>query len=317
MSTGGGWGPDDIGDLTGRVAVVTGANSGIGLEAALELAAHGAHVVLACRDRSRADQAMGRILRHAKDASVEVLVVDLADLESVRAAAHRFATRHHRLDLLLNNAGVMGVPYRVTADGLELQLATNHVGHFALTGLLSEVLVTTARSRVVTVSSLGHRIGRIDFDNLQWDRHYDQWFAYGRSKLANLLFTAELERRLRSAGTTSIAVAAHPGWARSQLVVNGPGMTATGLRRKAVAAAGHLGQSAAAGARPLLYAATSPDVVGGALYGPRRLFGLFGAPAVDRPARRATDADTARRLWEVSEKLTGVRFELDPVAAGS
>ncbi len=285
-ATGAPWSVDDIGDLTGRVALVTGANSGIGMETAVALAAAGAHVVLGCRSLERADRARWRIERHAPATSAEVLQIDLSDLVSVRQAAAELCRRHDRLDLLVNNAGVMGVPYRITADGFELQLATNHLGPFALTGLLADLLVSTSGSRVVTVSSQGHRIGRIDFDDLQWERGYDRWYAYGRTKLANLLFTAELDRRLRAAGAPTRALAAHPGWARSELIANGPGTTAHGLRRRAIAASGRLGQSAERGALPVLWAATARHAEGGMFVGPSGLGGLAGSPGPARASRR-------------------------------
>ena len=194
------WSPDDIGDQTGRVALVTGANSGIGFATARALAEKGAHVVLACRNPERARRAADELESDLDRSSIELLTVDLSDLVAVRRSAERFLAEHARLDLLVNNAGVMGTPYRQTADGFELQMATNHLGHFALTGLLLDRLVTSGRSRVVTVSSLMHRIGHIDFDDVAGLKIRNTWSHYGNSKLANLLFTAELDRRLREAG---------------------------------------------------------------------------------------------------------------------
>ena len=317
MAGGSGWGPDDIGDLTGSTMVVTGANSGIGYEAAVELAAHGAHVVLACRNLQRARQAADRIIGYTPSASVEVLELDLSSLGSVRRAASTFTRQHERLDVLVNNAGVMGPPYRLTEDGNELQFATNHLGHFALTGLVLDRLLTTAGSRVVTVSSLGHRQGHLDFANLQFEHGgYTRSRAYGNAKLANLLFTFELDRRLRAAGSRTLAVAVHPGWSRTALTASGPALGGS----PAVARAGRLvarfgGQSAASGARPTLYAATEPAVTGGQYLGPGGPGQLFGPPVPVSASRRARSERDAALLWEASEALTGVHYDLDP--AGS
>ena len=217
------WSLDDIGDQTGRVVLITGANSGIGLETARALADHGAHVVMACRDIEKAQRAADKLENDLDQSSFELLALDLSDLVSVRRAAEQFRSEHARLDLLINNAGVMGTPYRQTADGFELQMATNHLGHFALTGLLLDRLLTSGRSRVVTVSSLMHRNGHIDFDDVAGLKIRNTWQHYGASKLANLLFTAELSRRLLADGETAIAVAAHPGLDPEQFVRHGRG----------------------------------------------------------------------------------------------
>jgi NAD(P)-dependent dehydrogenase (short-subunit alcohol dehydrogenase family) len=314
IGRGGGWSVADIGDLTGTTALVTGANSGIGFEAAVELAAHGALVVLACRNLVKGRQAADRISGASPGAMVEVLTLDLASQASVHQAAGRFAAEHDRLDLLVNNAGVMGTPYRVTEDGFELQLASNHLGHFALTGLLLELLLTTPGARVVTVSSFLHRMGRMGFDDLQAEGGYSRWGSYGQSKLANLLFTAELERRFEEHGADAMAVAAHPGWARTNLAGSGPVMGAGPLRMRSGQLAGHLlGQSAAAGALPTLYAALSPEVHGGDYIGPRGPFEQFGAPVKVGRSARARREEDARRLWDVSEELTGVHYQFGPV----
>jgi NAD(P)-dependent dehydrogenase (short-subunit alcohol dehydrogenase family) len=312
---GAGWGPGDIGDLTGKTAIVTGANSGIGLEAAAELAAHGAHVVLACRDLVSAGRAADRLAGATPPASVEVLPLDLSSQASVRRSAARFAAEHGRLDVLVNNAGVMASPYFETEDGFELQFATNHLGPFAFTGLLLDLLLTTPGSRVVTVSSVLHRIGRLDFTNLQGlDGGFNRWFAYGNSKLANLAFTYELDRRLQQAGARTMALAVHPGWTRTNLVSNGPVLGASALRARAGRLAAHLGQSAAAGALPTLYAATAADVVGGEYFGPGGLAEQYGPPVRVRSNRRSRRPDDAARLWEVSQDLTGVYFDFGPGA---
>jgi NAD(P)-dependent dehydrogenase (short-subunit alcohol dehydrogenase family) len=304
------WGAADIGDLSGTVAVVTGANSGIGFETARALAGHGAHVVLACRNQEKARQAAA-LRRDGAEASVAVLPLDLADLVSVRRAAEQFGAEHDHLDLLVNNAGVMGTPYRQTADGFELQMATNHLGHFALTGLLLDRLLASGRARVVTVSSLTHRSGRVPFDDVAGETIRNTWLNYGTSKLANLLFTAELSRRLGAVDHTVLALAAHPGWTRSNLAGNGAAVGAGRIRAAAGRTAGRcLGQSARAGALPSLYAATSPDVEAGQFIGPRYFFELFGPPTVVQPNRRARNVADAGRLWEISEELTGVRYAI-------
>ena len=215
------WSAADVGDLTGRVALVTGANSGIGYETARVLARHGAHVLLACRSEDNGRRARDKLECELDRSSLELLTLDLADLVSVRRAADAVRSEHARLDLLVNNAGVMGTPYRQTADGLELQMATNHFGHFALTGLLLDRLVTTERSRVVAVSSNMHRFGHIRLDDVAGTRPHNTWVTYSTSKLANLLFVAELSRRLVGAGLPTLAVAAHPGWTRSNLAASG------------------------------------------------------------------------------------------------
>jgi NAD(P)-dependent dehydrogenase (short-subunit alcohol dehydrogenase family) len=307
------WGPDDIGDLTGKTALITGANSGIGFEAALELAAHGAHVVLACRNLDNAQRAAERIHGLADNSSVETLSLDLAKLASVRSAARDFAGAHARLDLLVNNAGVMATPLKVTDDGFELQIATNFLGHFALTGLLLGHLLTTPSSRVVTVSSKAHLIGRIDFNDIAGTANYNRAIAYGRSKLAGLLFTYELDRRLKEIQSSSIAVAVHPGWAKSSLAVSGPTMDRSGpVRRLGEIAGRHFGQASAAGALPTLYACSSRDVQGGEFYGPRGLGGLVGPPVNVNSSRQSHRVDYAKKLWSASEELTGVSYAFVP-----
>jgi protochlorophyllide reductase len=306
------WSAADIGDLTGRVALVTGANSGIGYETARALAEHGAHVILACRDDEKARRARDKLESELERSSLELLRLDLADLVSVRRAAADVLDQHARLDILVNNAGVMGTPYCQTADGFELQMATNHLGHFALTGLLLDRIVTTARSRIVTVSSHLHRMGRLRQDDVAGAAFHNTWASYGASKLANLLFTAELSRRLQAAGLQTLAVAAHPGWTRSNLAGSGAALGNSRVRRKLARAAGSmLGQSAAGGALPVLCAATSSSVGPGQYIGPAHLFGLSGPPRVARPSRRARDLEAASALWEASEALTEVRYSVD------
>ena len=313
------WSASEIPDLSGRVALVTGANSGIGLVAAEELAAHGASVLLACRDPRRGEEGLGAVrARRPGDAAVELIALDLADLASVRAAATEVAARPEPLDLLVNNAGVMAPPRRETADGFELQLGTNHLGHFALTGLVAEKLTAAPAPRVVTVTSGAHRIGGIDFDDLQRTRHYMRWTAYGQSKLANLLFALELQRRAVAADLELRSMAAPPGYASTNLQHAGPQLDA-GLFSKLTAPAWSLsnvlfGQSAEDGALPTLYAATEPDLPGGSLIGPGGFASMRGAPAFESPSGAALDEDIAARLWEVSEELTGVEFVLAPAS---
>ncbi len=305
------WSTADIGDQTGRIALVTGANSGIGYETARALADHGAHVILACRDDEKARRARDKMESELERSSLELLRLDLADLVSVRRAADEVLSVHARLDLLINNAGVMGTPYRQTADGFELQMATNHLGHFALTGLLLDRILTTERSRVVTVSSHMHRMGRLHADDVAGAASHNTWVSYGTSKLANLLFTAELSRRLEAAGSRTLALAAHPGWTRSNLAGSGAALGTSRLRRKVARAAGTLlGQSAAGGALPVLCAATSSSVGSGQYIGPANLGGLYGPPRVARPTKRARDPQSALDLWAASEDLTGVHFSV-------
>ena len=293
----------DVPDQSGKTAVVTGSNSGLGLQTALVLAAKGARVELACRDAKRGETAMQRIRAETGNDDVRVRQLDLGSLESVRAFA---AAQERPVDLLINNAGVMATPHRTTADGFELQFGVNHLGHFALTGLLLPTLRAAPAPRVVTVSSLAHRGGKIDFDDLAAERSYRPWARYNQSKLANLLFTFELNRRLQARGENLVAAAAHPGFASTNLTA-GMHHPATldllgGFFRL-------LGQSGAHGALPTLYAATAPGVRGGDFYGPDGPGQLRGKPAPVTPAPQARDALAARRLWDVSTKLTGVVFE--------
>jgi NAD(P)-dependent dehydrogenase (short-subunit alcohol dehydrogenase family) len=304
------WTHDDIPDQSGRTIIVTGANSGIGLEAAKALAGAGAHVVLACRDPRKADAALGALRAGAPRARLDVLPLDLASLASVRDFAKAFADRHLRLDVLVNNAGVMAIPRRTTADGFEMQLGTNHLGHFALTGLLLPLLLATQGSRVVTVSSTAHRGGRMRFDDLHGEQRYTRWGAYGQSKLANLLFSYELDRRAQAAGHALVAAACHPGYSATNLQFVGPRMDGSRWLESLMAAANRLfSQDAAMGALPTLYAATAPEVRGGDYIGPDRFFESWGHPKKVGSSPRSHDREAARRLWELSEQLTGVGYE--------
>src|SRR5690606_9485870 len=297
-----GWTTRDIPDLRGRRAIVTGANSGLGYHTALQLARRGAAVVLASRSAERSRTALDRIRTAAPGADVELGTLDLADLASVRAFAARYG--EEPLDLLVNNAGVMAIAHRTTADGFEMQFGTNHLGHFALTGLLLPALRSAPSPRVVTLTSAFAWSGRIDFDDLQSERRYRKWAAYAQSKLANLVFAKELDRRI--AEVTSVA--AHPGYAATNLQQTGPRMQGSRLLEKIVGIGNAVvAQSAAAGALPSLYAATAPDVHGGACYGPR-LLQYRGAPTEVVTPPQANRAGQAERLWDVSETLTGVAY---------
>ena len=301
------WTTEQIPDQHERLAIVTGANSGIGFVAARELARAGARVVLACRNVEKADAAAREITASVPGASVSVEALDLGSLASVRAFADRFAQTGDRIDLLVNNAGVMAPPRRTTADGFELQFGTNHLGHFALTALLIGRMKDRGDARVVIVSSSAHRTGKMNFDDLQGERHYGRWSAYGQSKLSNLLFMGELDRRLRAAKSNIRSVAAHPGYAATNL------QTAAAPRYEAfVMSIGNhiLAQSAAMGALPTLYAATNPDVESGAYIGPGGLFEMRGYPTDVPRTAAARDEAAAARLWSMSEDLTGVRFDV-------
>ncbi|UXA09213.1 SDR family NAD(P)-dependent oxidoreductase [Mycobacterium sp. SMC-2] len=299
------WTAGDIPDQTGRVAVVTGANTGLGYETAAALADHGARVVLAVRNLDKGKDAAARITARGPHADVALQELDLTSLESIRAGAEQLKSDYDRIDLLINNAGVMWTPKSTTKDGFELQFGTNHLGHFALTGLLLDHMLPVAGSRVVTVSSTGHRLfADIHFDDLQWERRYSRVGAYGQSKLANLLFTYELQRRLAPRGTT-IAVAAHPGGSRTELARNVPPLLAA-----LPTLLDPLFQDAAGGALPTLRAATDPGVLGGQYYGPGGFAELRGNPKLVASNEKSHDAERQRRLWEVSVKLTGVVYPL-------
>ncbi|MET0823424.1 MAG: oxidoreductase [Solirubrobacterales bacterium] len=299
------WSANQIPDQSGRLAVVTGANSGLGLETARALAAAGATVVITARDRAKGEAARERITAETPDATVEARVLDLAALESVRGFAAGIAADHPRIDMLINNAGVMMPPRGETADGFELQFGTNHLGHFALTGLLLEPLAAVGGARVVTVSSLEHKPGRIHFDDLQSESKYSSRGAYRQSKFANAVFGLELDRRLRAAGSPVISVLAHPGYSATNLQTSGPPFPVSALLRISNAL---IAQSASKGALPQLYAATAPGVEGGEFIGPDGFMEARGTPTEVQPVKRARDEQTARRLWDVSEELTGVRY---------
>jgi len=301
------WTAAEIPTLTGEVALVTGANNGLGYETALQLARHGAHVVLACRNAERAEEAAATIrVQVADGGTVEVALLDLASLGSVARFAAAFIARHDRLDLLINNAGIMGGSYTTSVDGIELHFATNYLGHFALTGRLLPLLLKSQRARVVTLSSLNHRVGDPRGAPQSSEKGYSNWRAYGSSKLANLVFAYELQRRATAAGATLQSMAAHPGYAMTRMNAPKPGNLVQEYM-------GHvqrrlLAQSAAQGALPTLYAATAPEVKGGAYYGPDGVGEMRGYPAEARSSRTARDPRVARRLWATSEGMSGVGY---------
>lgn len=300
------WSRADIPDQSGRVVVVTGANTGLGNHTAAVLAFRGAHVVLAVRSPEKGNSALARIVAAKPQADITLQELDLSSLDSVRAAAEALRSTYPRIDLLINNAGVMWTPKQTTKDGFEMQFGTNHLGHFALTGLLLDRLLPVRGSRVVTVSSLGHRIrAAIHFDDLQWERGYDRIAAYGQSKLANLLFTYELQRRLAAdPDAATIAVAAHPGGSNTELARHLPRI----VRPLSNILGPVLFQSAEMGALPTLRAATDPSVAGGQYYGPDGFLEQRGHPKLVQSSPASHDEELQRRLWAVSEELTGVRF---------
>ena len=293
------WTAENIRDLAGKVAIITGANSGIGFETTRALAHKDATVILGCRDKDKGNAAVREIAQAYPDAKAEMMHLDLSDLASIHHFTEEFSNHYDRLDMLINNAGIMRPPFGKTADGFELQFGVNHLGHFALTGLLLRVITRTIKARVVTVSSGGERLSKIDFDNLNAEKGYDSGAAYGQSKLANLLFTYELQRGFESAGVDVMAVAAHPGWTVTNLQVHWRMIRALNPL---------LGQKPVMGALPTLYAATAQDVGGGDYYGPDGWLELKGYPTRVESSIRSYDTAAATKLWGISEELTGVRY---------
>lgn len=292
------WTTANIPDQSGKVAIVTGANSGIGYETAKALAAKGATVIMACRNLEKAHAAADKIKRDVPGAKLDIIQLDLADLAAVREFAAQFQARYDQLNLLINNAGIMFPPFTETKDGFEVQFGANHLGHFALTGLLLDTLLVTSGARVVNVSSMAHRMGKIDFDNLNAEKGYNPSAAYAQSKLANLLFSLELNRQFEAHGLDLMAVSAHPGW------------TATNLQRGLMATATRIvGQSAPMGALPTLRAATDPNVRPNEYYGPARFVEVRGYPKKVGTIAAAQDVALAQKLWHVSEEMTGVRYK--------
>jgi NAD(P)-dependent dehydrogenase (short-subunit alcohol dehydrogenase family) len=304
-----GWTASDIPDQTRRTVLITGANSGLGLRSAEALAAHGARVLMACRNAEKAAKAQAEVAAVATGPEPEVVALDLADLDSVASCADALAASLDHLDVLMDNAGVMAVPRGRTKQGFELQMGTNHFGHFALTGRLLPLLLAADAPRVVSVSSQGHRPGHIRWDDPNWERgRYRSWPAYFQSKLANLLFTLELDRQAKEHGTNLIAAAAHPGAAATNLATAGPGQRG-GIMSVGVSISDRVfSQSDAMGALPQLYATTMPDVAGNDYFGPDGLFEQSGHPKRVGRTKKAANADDARRLWAMSEELTGVTY---------
>ena len=299
------WTTGDVPNQSGRVAVVTGANTGIGYEAAAVLAAKGSRVVLAVRNVDNGQEAVRRIEQASPGADVSVQQLDLTSLDSIRAAAEELKNTYQRIDLLINNAGVMMTPRETTKDGFELQFGTNHLGHFALTGLLLDRLLPVDGSRVVSISSNAHRtFAKIDFGDLQSERSYNRIAAYGRSKLANLLFIYELQRRLKLKGAPTIAVAAHPGGSNTELTRN----LWPAIRKPTEFVWGRMAQDADMGALPTLRAATDPSVQGGQYFGPDGFGEQRGHPKLVHSSKQSHDEQLQKRLWTASEELTGVTY---------
>ncbi len=305
------WTLDQIPQQTGRIAVVTGANSGLGFFTTRALALKGAKVIMACRNLDKGEMARQAVINEGVAVEPEVWQLNLASLESVKRFALKFAAAGTRLDLLINNAGLMAVPYDRTEDGFEMQFGVNHLGHFALTALLWPILSKTVGSRVVQVSSLAHHFGEIRFEDIHWEKSYKKWGAYGMSKLANLLFVRELTNKLAETGDKVIVAAAHPGYADTELQAKGSrmkgnqlGAVSMNLLNKLVA------QSGEKGALPSLYAATAKDVEQGAYFGPGGLMKLHGWPVPDSPNKKLVNNEVAGKLWNVSEALTSLKFKV-------
>ncbi len=298
------WNESDIQGLSEMVAIVTGANSGIGYETARVLAVKGASVIMACRSMEKGEEAASMVRLAHPEVQIEVMNLDLSDLASVREFAGSFKSKYSSLDILCNNAGVMMIPERIeTADGFEMQFGTNHLGHFALTRLLFDMLRNTPGARIVTVSSIVHRFGNVDFENLNAEKSYNPSNAYSLSKLANLLFTNEMQRRLEGAGIQMLAAAAHPGWTGTNLQRHAPFFRF--MNR-------FVSQKPEMGALPTLYAATVPDVKGGDYFGPGRLMEMRGYPKKVKSSDDSHDEELAIKLWEASENLTGIHYKFDP-----
>ncbi len=294
------WTTENIPNMQGKIVIITGANSGIGYEAARALAAKRATVIMACRNLEKGETAIHQILTETSDADLKLMALNLADLASVRQFSGDFRTNYDKLDILVNNAGVMATPYQKTADGFEMQFGTNHLGHFALTGLLFDLLLNTEGSRVVTISSYAHRFGWMRFNDLKGEIFYHRWLAYCQSKLANLLFAYELQRRLFRSGAKTVSLGAHPGW------------TSTDLQRHASMfnfLNPVIGQSPEMGTLPTLYAAAAEEIKGGEYIGPNRFMGQRGHPHKINPGRLTRNRKLGKRLWEISEKMTGVKYD--------
>jgi NAD(P)-dependent dehydrogenase (short-subunit alcohol dehydrogenase family) len=309
------WTAADIPDQTGRSVLITGANSGLGLRSAEALARAGAQVLLACRNPKKAADALEAVEACATTGAPSVISLDLADPSSIEAAAEAVADRVDHIDVLMNNAGVMAIPLRRTADDFEMQFGTNHLGHFALTGRLLPLLLAAEHPRVISTSSQAHRIGKMRWNDLHWRNRYSKWMAYGQSKLANLLFTFELDRRAKREGAALVSAAAHPGYASTHLQAAGPEMAGNPLMERAMDLGNRIvAQSDADGALPQLYAATMPNVSGGEYYGPNGPFEVRGSPKKVGCSRAARDTNAAKRLWEISEDETSVTYNWKPAS---
>ena len=305
------WTFDQIPQQAGRIAVVTGANSGLGFSTARALALKGAKVIMACRNLEKGEMARQLIINEGVAVEPEVWQLNLASLESVKLFALKFAAAETRLDLLINNAGLMAIPYDRTEDGFEIQFGVNHLGHFALTARLWSMLSKTEGSRVVQVSSLAHNFGKIRFEDIHWEKGYNKWGAYGMSKLANLLFVRELTNRLAKTGDKVTVAAAHPGYADTELQAKGSRMKGNQLGAVSMNLVNKLvAQSGEKGALPSLYAATAKDVVQGAYFGPGGLMKLHGWPVPDSPNKKLVNNEVAGKLWDVSEALTSLEFKV-------
>ncbi|MBN1214795.1 MAG: SDR family oxidoreductase [Candidatus Lokiarchaeota archaeon] len=294
------WTSNDIPNQSEKTVIVTGANSGIGYEVSRILASKGAHIIMACRNLEKANEAYNQILLENNNVSIEIMQLDLSNLGSIKKFTEDFLKKNQSLHILCNNAGVMMPPYQKTVDGFELQFGTNHLGHFALTGLLLDKLMKTKNSRIVTQSSFVHSMGKINFNDLNWETKYKKRKSYAQSKLANLLFAYELQRRISAKNSDVLSIACHPGWSRTNL------QRYTALFRTLK----FLSQKAEMGALPMLYAATSTDVEGGAYYGPDGTFGWKGYPKKVKSSKKSYNEEDAIKLWDISEKLTGITYNL-------
>jgi hypothetical protein len=292
------WTPDNIPVMEGKTVLITGANSGLGLESTRLLAGRGAEVIMACRDQSKGDAAMARIQQELPAANLELMSLDLADQASIKAFSEVLRKRYGKLDVLLNNAGLMAPPLSRTRDGFEVQFGTNHLGHFALTGLVLDLLDQADEPRVVTVSSVAHHFGKLDFSNLNAEKSYARWAFYGRSKLANLMFARELHKRLKESGSKIDSIAVHPGYSDTNL----QSTSGTDIFNRFFAQPQHMG------CYPSVFAATSPEARSGQYYGPSGWLEMAGYPAPARIRKRAKDPRLADKLWQVSEQLTGVGY---------
>jgi NAD(P)-dependent dehydrogenase (short-subunit alcohol dehydrogenase family) len=306
------WTTENMGNLNGKVVIVTGANSGLGYYTTLAFARKGAEVIMAVRNTEKGKSAAKNIKASMNRADLKLMQLDLADLDSVKSFAENFKKEYKQLDILVNNAGLMAIPESRTKQGFEMQFGTNHLGHFALTIHLADILTKTENSRIVTVSSLMHKIGKINFSDLNWNGSYKKWAAYGQSKLANLLFTYELQRKLEEAGKSAIAVTAHPGYAATNLQTKGAIMEGSNFNKMLNEMANKIfAQSAEMGALPTLYAAVEPSLKGGEFIGPDRMGGSRGYPTIAKVNGNKLNPEVAKRLWEVSEELTGLKLELE------